>query len=197
MKKILLFSLSLFIFLSAQNLTHAQGYTRNNVVKINPLSLGLLTLNGSYERIINYNTSLQLGFYYTNVSIYGTSWEGIGITPEARIYLGKSKPKAKMAPEGFYVAPYARLQILSIAADMLEPGSQAKAMLSAMSGGAVAGYQLLMGKDDRYSLELFAGPQFNKAKVVCEGGAREADFGGLSNFSGLSLRSGLTLGVAF
>jgi hypothetical protein len=197
MKKLLLFALLLLACFFVQDVTYAQGYTRNNVVKINPLSLGLLTLNASYERVINFNTSLQLGVYYTNVTIFGTSWEGVGITPEARVYLGKSKPRAKLTPEGFYVAPFARLQLLAITSELVEPGSEAKASLSNVSGGVVGGYQLLWGKYDRYTLDLFIGPSLENAKIVYEGGAQEAYFGGLSNFSGLSLRSGLTLGVAF
>lgn len=197
MKKLLLFALLLPACCFVQNVTYAQGYTRNNVVKINPLSLGLLTLNASYERVIDFNTSLQLGMYYTNATVFGTSWEGVGITPEARIYLGKAKPRAKMPPEGFYVAPFARLQILAISTEMLEPGNESKASLSAMSGGITGGYQLLWGKEERFSLDLFIGPQFDKSKVVLEGGAMEEHFGGLGNFSGFTLRSGLAVGVAF
>lgn len=195
MRKILLLILLIPVFYFLQNSVQAQKYSRNNVLKINPLSLGLLTFNGSYERVINYNTSLQLGVYYTNASVFNTSWEGIGITPEARIYFGKSKPRVKRVPEGLYIAPFARLQILAIAADLLE--KEARATLSAVSGGVIGGYQLLWGRKDQFSLDLFIGPQFDKSKVVMERGAREEYFGGLGNFSGLSLRSGLAVGLVF
>lgn len=197
MKRLFTSILLLLLVVSALQSVQAQGYTRSNLLKINPLSLGLLTFNGSYERVISYNSSVQLGFYYTNASVFGTSWEGVGITPETRIYLFKSKPDARMAPEGFYVAPFARLQLLSIASGMLESGKEARASLSAISGGVTGGYQFLWGKEERFSLDLFIGPQLDNSKVICAGAAREEHFGGLSNFSGFSIRSGIGLGVAF
>ncbi len=197
MRKLLLLSFFLCAISCFQHKVYAQGYTRNNLVKINPLSLGLLTINGSYERVISFNTSLQLGLFYTHATVFGTSWRGIGVTPEARIYLGKGKPRAKLTPVGFYIAPFARLQVLAISAEMPEQENQAKASLSNVSGGATVGYQFLWGRRERFSLDIFVGPSFEKAKVVLEGGAREENFGGLGNFSGLSARSGLTVGVAF
>lgn len=129
--------------------------------------------------------------------MFGTFWEGVGITPETRIYLFKSRRRVKTAPEGFYEAPFARLQVPAISADMLESGKEVKASLSAISGGITGGYQFLWGNNDRFSLDLFIGPQLDNSKVVLQGAAKEEYFGGLGNFSGFSIRSGIGMGVAF
>lgn len=171
-----------------------QAQERKNVVKINPLSLGLATFNASYERLVTDKVSVQLGMFFTGISIQGTSFSGYGVTPEARFYFSKAKGES---PQGWHISPFVRYQSLSISAEDVTTDTQATASISAFGGGAVAGYQWLLGKADRVSLDLFLGPKYDVGNVTFEGSASEESFAGLDSFSGFWIRSGLTLGVAF
>lgn len=177
------------MFVSSQ--AHAQAPVRENIVKINPLSLFLLTFNGSYERVVSNSASVQLGLFYTGFSIAGTSFSGLGLTPEVRFYLSGSKD----APEGFHVSPFLRYQSYTLSTTV--ENEKASANISSFGGGVVAGYQWLLGSSDRVSLDLFAGPSYGGSKVTYEGSADEEDFEGVGRFGGIGLRAGMTLGVAF
>ena len=161
---------------------------------MNPLSLGVLTFNASYERVVTERISLQLGAFFTGIRFLGTSFTGVGITPEVRIYLSNA---TRGAPEGWYVSPFYRYQTLELSAREAVTNSEASAKVTAVGGGAVAGYQWLLGKADRVSLDLFAGPKYDKGNFTFEGNASAETFDGIENFSGFWIRSGLTLGIAF
>lgn len=192
MRKFYVVALFLIGGMFISNQVQAQAPVKKNIVKINPLSLGLLTLNGSYERVVSDNASLQLGIFYTGFSISGTSFSGLGITPEVRIYLSGSKD----APEGLHVSPFLRYQSFSLSSSPID-GENISADLSSFGGGCLLGYQWLLGRSDRVSLDLFAGPKYSSSKIETQGTASEEDFEGMGNFGGVGLRGGLTLGIAF
>jgi hypothetical protein len=75
-----------------------------NVIKTNLMSLMVGTGSLFYEREITDNFSGNLGIGYLNYSFSKTSFSGLILTPEVRFY-----PK-KDAIDGFYMAPYFRLQ---------------------------------------------------------------------------------------
>jgi hypothetical protein len=59
-----------------------------------------------YERALDENKSVQLGFFYSGISVEDTRFRGFGITPEFRLYLSEKR----QAPAGIFVAPYLRYQ---------------------------------------------------------------------------------------
>lgn len=193
MKKICLITLLLLGSIFASSQVQAQAPVRKNIVKINPLSLGILTVNAAYEKVVSDMTTIQLGVFYSGFNLGDTYFNGIGITPEVRMYLSG----VKEAPEGFHISPFLRYQNFSLSTSPNEEEEKVKGKLSSYGGGIVFGYQWLLGKNDRISLDLFAGPKYGKSKFVAESTAEEDDFDELDKFGGVSIRSGLTLGVAF
>lgn len=162
----------------------ANAQPKKNVLKINPLSGLVKTANISYERGLTNSSSLQLGFFWSGIKLGDIRYQGFGITPEYRIYLGKQD-----APEGFYIAPFARYQNFSLK----ETETKAKATLSTLGGGAIIGSHWLLG--ETFSIDIFLGPGFNSGDVKSktEGESMEVD----NVFSGFGLRTGFTLGFAF
>lgn len=192
MKKLLAIAMFLLIGASVQNTVQAQ--VRKNVIKVNPLSLGLLTLNGSYERVLTERVSVQLGAFYTGINLLGTSFRGVGITPEVRIFMSKNTGGA---PQGWYVSPFFRYQKFDLSVEEDLTDTRAEAGVRTRGGGVLAGYQWLLGKADRVSLDLFIGPKYDKGAFTYDENASPDEFSGIENFSGFWIRSGLTLGVAF
>ncbi len=78
---------------------------QSNVFKVNIISPVFKTASVFFERAINEESSLQLGFFYTGYTGDDTKFRGFGITPEYRFYLSESA-----APAGVYVAPFLRYQ---------------------------------------------------------------------------------------
>ncbi len=175
---------------------------QQNVIKLNPLSLAVLTLNVQYERALSQATSAQLGVFYTgfsfNVGDGKWSYSGVGITPEFRYYVTNS---AQDAPRGLYVGPWVRYQSFNtkIVVEDFFTGQEEEGKISAtnIGGGAILGYQWLFG--DSFSLDMFLGPGYGSgsSKVVTDTstGLDEDDLIGVG--SGLRFRFGLTVGVAF
>ena len=62
----------------------AQENSAQQAIKINPLSLFVVTGNVSYERAVKENQSVQVGMFYSGMSISGLKYSGFGITPEFR-----------------------------------------------------------------------------------------------------------------
>ncbi|UKJ06073.1 DUF3575 domain-containing protein [Solitalea lacus] len=163
-----------------------------NAIKVNPLSIGVSTINISYERAAGEKSSFQLGGYYTGYSITDTKWSGFGITPEYRIHLGQSAT----AIQGFYVAPFLRYQNLKITSpsfDEIGNQSEIKSTLNTFGGGAVIGRQWVWGK---FALDIFGGPAFNSGSAKTEGNDA-FDIQGANRFKGFTLRFGVSLGLGF
>ena len=168
---------------------------QTNALKVNLLSPLFKTGSFFYEHKLNDASSLQLGGLVTYWGLGDTKISGFAITPEYRRYLSNDK----QALEGFYVAPFVRYQNLGLslqttAADGTE--ATAKATLNTIGGGVVVGHQWVFRQ--RITLDTFFGPSYNSnfAKVKASGGDESASFD-VGSFQGFSLRTGVTLGVAF
>ena len=136
---------------SAQN-------TKQNAIKLNPLSLAFMTGNVAYERAINSNQSIQLGGFYSGVSFGGLEYSGWGVTPEYRFYFAG----AKEALNGVYAAPFVRYQSFTLT----EKESQLETSFSSIGGGATIGWQKMWKSG--FTIDLFAGPSYNSGKFKNE-----------------------------
>lgn len=140
---------------------------QKNVIKVNPLSVFLLTGSGAYERALTPNISAQIGGYYSGLTLDGDWLDGnaIGykvwaVTPEVRFYPGMRKD----APRGFFIGPFARVRNANVQGqlDFTIPNTdvniqeQGTVNVRSYGGGAVLGYQAVVLK--HLSLEAFVGP---------------------------------------
>ncbi|WP_205504280.1 DUF3575 domain-containing protein [Rufibacter psychrotolerans] len=146
--------------------------------------LSPLVKTGSFfgEVAFSPQMSAQLGFFTTGISVKDTQFNGFGVTPEVRYFF------AANAPSGLYGAGYLRYQDF----DLTRQDTQAQGALTSFGGGALLGYQLIIGK--HFVADVFAGPGFNAATVKGDGGENNFDLG---TFGGFSPRAGLALGIAF
>lgn len=154
---------------------------KSNVIKINILSPIVRTFNVQFEHKFNAKASGQLGFFYTGYSVSGTSFSGIGITPEYRFYLSETE-----APQGVYVAPFFRYQNFT-----LKSGSD-RGTLSTVGGGLILGKQWLF--NDKIAMDMFFGPSYSSGDVKVTAGSDSFSTGA---FSGFGLRLGVCFGFAF
>lgn len=159
-------------------------FAQENVIKLNIFSPILKTLNMSYERVLNPNSSLQLGFYYTGAKSGDVQLSGFGITPEYRFFLSDTP-----APDGVYIAPWVRYQNL----DADNPVENASGRLTSFGGGVVIGRQWVF--KNIVTLDIFIGPQYLSATVDPDQGSEEAIE--VTSASGFWFRAGLNLGIAF
>lgn len=174
-----------FIFLAAGLAAQAQDGFRNNAVKLNPLSLFLLTGNAAYERAVSTNQTVQVGVFYSGVSISGIQYNGLGITPEYRFYFGGRKE----AFNGVYAAPFARYQNFKFT----NKSTRENATFSSVGGGAVIGWEKMW--DGGFVLDLFAGPIYNSGNVKTD--ANEDQFDLKAGVNGFGARLGISLGFGF
>jgi hypothetical protein len=162
----------------------AQQTSPQQAIKLNPLSLFLLTGNVSYERAVNQNQSVQLGAYYSGVSIGGLKYSGFGFTPEYRFYIGGKRE----ALNGVYAAPFLRYQSFSLK----DKATADQAKFSSFGGGATLGWEKTWGSG--FVLDLFVGPSYNKGRFKNE--ADEDAFDISSGISGFGVRTGIAIGFA-
>lgn len=181
MKKIV-FSI---LLLSGVVAGYSQESGRTNAIKLNPLSLAFLTGNVAYEHAVSSQSSVQLGVFYSGVSISGLKYSGLGITPEFRYYFAGHKE----AINGVYVGPFVRYQNFNLE----DKDAGDKTTFTTIGGGAVIGWE--KSWDSGFVLDLFAGPSYNKAKFKNNSDTNEFDVS--SGFSGFGIRTGLTIGFAF
>ncbi len=191
MKNILSALLLAAVLLLAANPVSAQ----TNALKVNLISPLFKTGSFFYEHQLNDASSLQLGGLFTYWGIGDTKISGFAITPEYRRYLSDNQP----AMAGFYVAPFVRYQQLGLSVtDTQDDGTAvtAKATLNTLGGGVVVGHQWVFQK--RVTLDTFFGPSYNrnftKLNASNDDGSASFDAG---SFQGFSIRTGITLGVAF
>ena len=181
MKKVL-FAVALIASATALK---AQDGAVQNAIKLNPLSLVFATGNLAYERAVSENSSVQLGVFYSGVSISGLKYTGLGITPEYRFYFAGNR----QALNGVYVGPFVRYQSFTLK----DKETEDEAKFTSFGGGAVIGWEKTW--QSGFVLDLFAGPAFNKGKVTEKSGGTEFDVVG--SIDGFGLRTGITLGFAF
>lgn len=174
---------------------HSWGQTQpTNAIKINPISIFLLTGNLQYERAINERWSAQMGIYYAALSLKwdgeGLDYSGIGFTPEVRYYFLPQQ----QALNGLYVAPFVRYQRFRVMIDDNpngQPNSENGVLINNLKAGANIGYQLAAG---HFILDAFAGPTIGTTRYV--GKALDQRIPGFGT-GGLGIRMGICLGVGF
>jgi hypothetical protein len=174
-----------FSFTNAQDADPATKLGKN-IFKVNLSAVALSHYSFQYERVTNKKQSFAIGFGFTpNVSLpfkkelsdqYGgnpdaaraietTKFNKITITPEYRFYTGK-----KNAPEGFYVALFARYVNMEVSQDYTYTPSDnhlhrahMNGKLSGIGGGPMIGAQWFLGKQKRVSIDWWiAGAFFGK-----------------------------------
>ena len=182
MKKVLL---AATLLVAATALKAQDNGSPQNAIKINPLSLVFATGNVAYERAVSGNTSVQLGVFYSGVSISGLKYTGLGVTPEFRIYFAGNK----QVLNGVYAGPFVRYQNFSLK----DKDSDSKAEYSSFGGGAVIGWEKTWASG--FVLDIFAGPQYNSGKIKEKSGSESFDVAG--SIDGFGIRTGITLGFAF
>lgn len=188
--------------LSAQNKT---------VIKVNPLSFFVTTINLQVEHALNENMSIQLGGFYGGLKTsffsgaVNVNYKHFGITPEFRYYF---IPGQSASPSGFYGAAFFRYRQLNAKSNVqvYDPDSNTEFagkltnVLKIPGGGAMVGYQFLF--NDIVALDMFLGPQFSSAKISSTIECSSCDGNETWNapnfkFGGVGLRAGLSIGVAF
>lgn len=181
MKRLLLVA----VLFAAVSHVNAQENSARNAVKLNPLSLIFATGNVSYERAIARNQSVQLGIFYSGMSISDIKYSGLGITPEYRFYFGGKRE----ALNGVYAAPFVRYQHFSLK----DKKNTNETTYSSFGGGATLGWQKKWNSG--FVLDLFAGPSINSGKFKNDSDEDQFDLS--SGVDGFGVRTGITLGFAF
>ena len=179
MKKVALLGLSLLLLstgLKAQKI---------NNIKTDLFSPFLRTGVLKFERAINEDMSLQLGFFYTGYSPRESesSLSGWGITPEFRFYLSETP-----APSGTYLAPNFRYNVFNIE----DPVVNAEGTLTSFGFAINLGKQVLL--KDIILIDAWVGPSYNFRTLDDPSGEIES---GLTDVDGFGIRLGIAIGIAF
>lgn len=172
------------VCLVAAAFTAQAQYAPKNALKLNPVSVLVKTGNVSYERAITKNQSAQLGVFYSGLGLGDFKYEGFGLTPEYRFYIGGNKEVLN----GGYVAPFARYQQFEIG----DKTSDAKAKFETMGGGFVLGWAKT--SKSGFVFDIFAGPSYNNIKFKS---GQESDFDIQGGIKGFGLRTGVSIGFTF
>ncbi len=172
----------------------SESVGRNNLIKINPLSLVASTGSFAYERVINEQMSGQLGFQFTRYSgrvTGGRTLSGFAVTPEFRYYLTGA------APQGFFVAPFLRYRRTSLVGDVTVQGRTFEGTLQIdnFGGGVLVGGQFVLG--ERISIEGFIGPTVTGRSYNFSEETTERDYDVPNFFSPVWFRTGITIGFLF
>lgn len=170
---------------------------QKNVLKMNPLSLAILTGNVQFEHAVNQKMSLQLGGFYGNFTLRdggeNIRYQGWGLTPEVRFYVTNS---VMDAPEGYFVGMYFRYRNFDLGATVFDENGtlvNGDVQIDSYGFGPVTGYQFIFG--DVFSLEFFGGFSYNF--LTFEGEVDRVGDIRFFNGSGIGIRLGMALGIAF
>lgn len=179
MKKLLFVAVLLVFGISKMN-------AQENVVKANPLGLLFGSAQLSYEKALNEKSALELSVAYTSLkatfsgSTSEESISGVGAELKYKLYFSSSND----APRGWYAAPLANYNSIT------GKSGGSKGTISAVGGGAVAGYQWVFGGGDTgFALDLNLGAQY--LSVSTDGDITS------TNIDGVLPRLGLSIGYAF
>jgi hypothetical protein len=189
-------TLAASVFAAALLLGARPATAQTHALKANLLSPLVKTGSFFYEQQVGAKSSLQLGALFTSWSPdAGTRLSGFAFTPEYRRYFSESE----QALNGFYVAPFLRYQKLALKVDITDDADTpytGKVSLQTLGAGLVVGHQWLYG--GRVTLDTFLGPSYNRNIArISAGDAQATDMADEGSFSGFSLRTGITVGVAF
>jgi Protein of unknown function (DUF3575) len=185
-----------------------------HLLKINPLSLFISTLNVKLERRLNTRFSGQLGLHIGSPRLQigddtmpnAVQYYFAGITPELRFYVAFNRVAQ---PKGLFVGTYCRYSLVkeryrTMVADpdrAMPTEGIAFLRRHVASLGFLIGYQLFF--KDRIGLEIYVGPQYSssatKQKLLCTGcdGDEHAIGRPGLKFDGIEPRAGLAIGYAF
>lgn len=190
------------------------GQTRTNTIKINPLSLFVLTTNVQAERQLNDRFSVQMGAFVGGPSLNilaedlpdGVKYRWWGLTPELRYFISFNRMEV---PNGFYVAPFLRFQHVfqRFKGEAHDPDTKkvlsgdVELQRNSIGGGFLLGYQLVTKRD--FVLDFYMGPKYSSANTnvtfkcpTCSGNEVLLNQQGLQ-FDGVEIRAGISLGFAF
>lgn len=178
MKKIFLSSIIIFLVLPL-----LQGQKMNNI-KTDLFSPFVRTGVIKYERVLNEDMSLQLGYFYTGFTPRDEEFKlnGYGITVEYRYYLSDTH-----APSGTYLAPNIRYSNLTVT----DPFAGEEATLTSIGLAINLGKQVLL--KDVVLIDAWVGPAYGFRSV--EGPPNEDD--PIPDANGFFLRAGVAIGIAF
>jgi hypothetical protein len=179
MKKVALLGISLLLLS-----TGLKAQKMNNI-KTDLFSPFLRTGVLKFERAINEDMSLQLGFFYTGYSPRESesSLSGWGITPEFRFYLSETP-----APSGTYLAP--NFRYMNLTAN--DPVVDAEATLTSFGFAINLGKQVLL--KDIILIDAWVGPAYNFRTLDDPSGEVDS---GISGVDGFGIRLGIAIGIAF
>lgn len=180
MKKLMLFAVGLVLVASGMS---AQDGQRMNAVKTDLFSAFIRTGVIKYERALNENMSVQVGFFYTGYHPRDSNSElnGWGVTPEFRYYLSDTP-----APAGFYLAPNFRYMTLEV----YDGDTEENGILTSLGLAVNLGKQWIF--KDVVVVDAWLGPVYAFRSVnneTLDTGIQDAD--------GFGIRLGIALGIAF
>lgn len=166
MRRIILIPFSCAVLMALN--VHAQTQsdsTRNstskNVVKINPASVLLGTVNIHYERRSSPKYSHQFEvFVHTGRFYNGSTVNGFGVTYNMRSYRGRK------VSAGFYTQPYLRFQQYrgDVSQDWLgSMSSKPNTRIHLYTVGYLLGYQF--NTNSRWVIDVFGGLNLNIAQI--------------------------------
>lgn len=93
-----------FVLIVCSIQAFAQDENVKGIIKLNPLSFLVSTINIAYEVPTSAKSSIQIATFYTSLGKADNKISGFGFVPEYRFYLSKTK----LSPRGFYIAPTLR-----------------------------------------------------------------------------------------
>jgi hypothetical protein len=182
--------LLLFMAIALMVSGNVEAQVKSNVLKTSLVAPIIKTYTLAYERALNTDMSVQLGFnYFAGWKFGDRRLNGFSIIPEYRYYLSE----AKEAPNGPYVAPFMRFGSTGIEEGEVGDEDYGKATINIIGGGLLIGSQRTF--KDVLSLEAFVGPAYYNAKLDVESGVDEGF--NLNLIDGWSVRLGVTVGIVF
>lgn len=179
-----------FLFALIASTFTLMAQVKNNLLKTSLTAPLIRTYTLAYERMLNDEMSLQLGFgYFGGWKLGDSKIDGFNLTPEFRYFLSEKK----VAPSGGFVAPFLRYGSTGIESGEEGTEDYAKAGMTTIGGGVLIGVQRLF--KETVSLEAFIGPAYYNSNLDIQSGAEEEFSTNL--LDGFSVRLGATLGIAF
>lgn len=190
----------LIMGLSTKSYAQERSYGQQNVIKVKPLSFEL-----GYERALNHFISVQasarvlpfrIGFDNDETTL---SYNNYRIMPEVRFYLASREG----APEGFFLAPYAKAGITTVKAQTESESdltARVKFRGNSLGAGATVGWQWIT--DSGFSIDTQFGWGINRLKfkdvaVTYEDGTTEVEKAPIGSFYTMLPRFSFSLGYAF
>lgn len=186
MKRVLLtFAVGILTFSSV-----VQAQEKKMAVKLNFLSPILTTGNLHFQYAFSEKGSVNVPvFYMFGVNRADVDLDGFGFVPGFRF-----NPSGQ-GLKGFYVEPFFSFWSFSLEAPFIDANFntvQATASWTVVGGGLALGYQALIG--DLITLDVFFGPKFGSGSVTYDDPTQSFE---TPNLSGVGVRFGATVGVAF